>query len=368
MPRLVWVMQTNTLASPPAAETVTSAAAAPVTTTEPSSAAVTTAKAHSKWWRILPLALVAAVLLSPWLTKHLPSVTKTSTASGGWVVDWNQRLSQIQADLKKANSGAAQEEAKVWQDFGKRLEEVQKQNHKETSNGVDSAVSTLVQADQIGWLVADYAQDKVLGGDRAKSRVDNCSSPFTRSLKDSAVRTSGLVDGLQQELAAVNNRYAMAVGEIIDQQGPSLPKANFGHLEKLRQQVPFNASIQIGSAAAAVTIEVATARATKEAVVKVTQWLARKLAPQIAKAAVGVGVAEIPFVDILTVGLAAWTVYDVATMPGQIRDDVRSEFRNAESEHHQMLDAQVKSAVEQLSKESGKARETLHNELLASLK
>jgi hypothetical protein len=287
-------------------------------------------------------------------------------------VDWNQRLSQIQADLRKANSGAAQEEAQVWQDFGKRLDEVQKQNRKETSNGVDSAVSSLVQADQIGWLVADYAQDKVLGGDRAKSRVDECSSAFTKSLKDSAVRTTGLVDGLQQELAAVNNRYAMTVGEIIDQQGPSLPTANFEHLAKLRQQVPFRVSIQVGTAAVATTFEIATARATKEAVVKVTQWLARKLAPQIAKASVGVGAAVVdgplPIGDILTVCLAAWTVYDVATMPGQIRDEVLEQFRNVESEHSQMLDTQVKSSVEELSKKSNKARETLHNELLAALK
>jgi hypothetical protein len=229
-----------------------------------------------------------------------------------------------------------------------------------------------VQADQIGWLVADYAQDKVLGGDRAKSRVDECSSAFTKSLKDSAVRTTGLVDGLQQELAAVNNRYAMTVGEIIDQQGPSLPTANFEHLAKLRQQVPFRVSIQVGTAAVATTFEIATARATKEAVVKVTQWLARKLAPQIAKASVGVGAAVVdgplPIGDILTVCLAAWTVYDVATMPGQIRDEVLEQFRNVESEHSQMLDTQVKSSVEELSKKSNKARETLHNELLAALK
>ena len=344
---------------------MTSPAVSSVTTTEPAVALVTP---RSKLRRILPLVLIASALLTPWITKHCPSVTKTNTASGGWVVNWNPRLTRIQDDLNKASGRATQEEAKVWKDFGKRLEEVQKQNRKDTSNGVDSAVSHLVQADQIGWLVADYAQDKVRGGNRAQLRVDNCSSDFTKSLKDSSVRTSGLVDGLQQELAAVNNRYAITVGEIIDQQGPSLPKANFEHLAKLRQQVPLKVVIIFGSVATAAAIEAATTRATKAAVVKVTQWLARKLAPQIAKAAVGIGVAEIPFVDILTVGLAAWTIYDVATMPGQIRDDVRKEFRIAESEHHQMLDTNVTSSVEALSKKSSNARETLHHELLAALK
>lgn len=362
--------KTSTLGSPPAAEAVTSGGTSTVTTTESSSTAVPPVKPRGKRWRMLPLVLIAAVLLSPWLTKHLPSGTKT--APGGWVVDWNQRPSQIQADLMKANSGAAQEVAIVWQDFGRRLEGIQKQNHKETSNGVDSAVNSLVQADQIGWLIAEYAQDQVLGGDRAQARVDNCSSEFTRALKNSSARTCGLVAGLQQELAAVNNRYARAVGEIIDQQGPSLPRARFAHLAELRQQVPFRVTIQVDTAAVATTFEVATARTTKAAVVKVTQWLALKLAPQIAKAGVGASAAVVdgplPFGDIVTVGLAAWTVYDVATLPGQIRSEVMEQFQNVESAHHKMLDTQVKASMEELSKKSGKAREMLHNELLASLK
>ena len=76
----------------------------------------------------------------------------------------------------------------------------------------------------------------------------------------------------------------------------------------------------------------------------------------------------LPITARLVTWLAAWTIYDVATLPGQIRGDVRSEFRNAESEHHQMLDAHLISSVDQLSRQSSKARETLHNELLASLK
>ena len=275
MPCLEWLMKANTLASSLTTKAVKSTTASSSYMTE-SSAAEHPVKARSKLWRTLPLVLIASVLLSPWLTKYLPSATKSNTASCGRVVDWSQGLSQIQDDLRKANSRAAQEESKVWQDFGKRVEGVQKQNHKETSNGVDSAVSSLVRADQIGWLVADYAQDKVLGGDRAKSRVDNCSSAFTKSLKDSAVRTSGLVDCLQQELAAVNNRYAITVGEIIDQQGPSLPKANFAHLAELRKQVPFRVSFQVGTGAVAATFEIATARGTKAAVVKLTQWLLSK--------------------------------------------------------------------------------------------
>jgi hypothetical protein len=321
--------------------------------------------------RLIPLLLIFGALTAPWIVKNLPGDRNRGNGTQGVGVDWRQSSEKVRKSLDQVKSEAAEAEDLLWRVFTQKLEAAKRANRKETNAGVESTVNTLVQAGEIGWLIADYAQDNVLGGDRAKRRIEACSGPFNHSLKNSSVRVDGLIDGLQQDLAALNNRYAIAVGEVIEQEQATMPRSNFEHLMRARENVTFDTALEVGGASAAVTLELITIRTTKEAIVEVYHFLARKLAPQIAKGAVGVGAAAVdgplPIGDILTVGLAAWTVYDVASLPGAIREDVRKEFGNAADEHLRLLDQQVDAAVAELAKRSRGSREKMHEELLTGL-
>jgi len=198
--------------------------------------------------------LILGALTAPWIGKILTRDRNDGRESRASGVDWRQSSAQVRKSLEQAKSEAAKAEKQLWSDFAKQMEAAMKQNKRETDAGVNAAVDTLVQTGEIGWLIADYAQDKVLGGDRAMRRIGACSGTFTQSLKNSSVRVHGLIDGLQQDLTGVNNRYAIAVGEVIEQKGASLPRSNFEHLMRMQKNVPFDVSLEVGGASAAVTL------------------------------------------------------------------------------------------------------------------
>lgn len=338
----------------------------------PTATASSASSLRSKLRRNLILAAVFLALLAPVTVKFLSDKPQarahTPTAPR---VDWSAKVEKIRTDLSRVNDEAVGAESKVWESFGKRLKEIQKQDRKDTQSSVKSAVNSLVQVDQIGWLIADFAQDKVLGGDRAGSRVKACSNSFIQTLKDSALRSTELLDSLKQELTAVNNRYAMQVGEIIETQGSQLPPANFEQLAALHRNVAMEVTAEVGGAAIAVVLEAAAIGATRESMTKLLGLMGKKLAPQISKATIGVGAAvgdgPLPVGDILAVGLAVWTVWDVVSLPNRIRSDVRKEFSQAAERHLELLDDQVTSAIRELSAQPRQARENLQQEVLARL-
>ena len=330
-------------------------------------------KSRAKWRHAIPLILILVALITPLIGKKFStdSAPQTSSKVGPTTVDWSQSSAEVRKSLEEAKSQAAEAEAKLWANLGACLEEMQKSNKKASAASVDAAVRKFEQVDEIGLLIVDFAQDKVRGGDRAMKRVEADSTSFTRALRDSSVRTREMFNAFQQDLAAINNYYAIAVGEIIDEQESILPPSNFEHLVRLRTTIPSNVTLEVGSAGVAVAFEIYLIRATKKAIKNLYRYFAKKLAPQIAKVAVGAGAAAadgpLPIGDILTVGLAIWTVYDVATLPEAIRNDVRKEFKNAADEHHRLLDEQLTTAVVELSHRSSEAREKLHQDLLTAL-
>lgn len=280
-------------------------------------------------------------------------------------------LDDVRQQLGSLNDEAARQEKQVWDDFAHRLQTLAAQNRAACEAGVGSAVNSLVRHDQIGWLVADFAKDKVFGGHRASARVESCATGLTEPMKSSAVRTVELLDALALELTAVNNRYALRVGEVIESHQAELPKADMEHLAALPHGVAQKVSTQVGAAALAVTFEGLTIGATREAAANLLALLASKLSPQISKAVIGVAAAAadgpLPFGDILTVGLGLWTIWDVVSLPGQLRDDVSGHFHNAVDKHLAALDAQVQLTVEQLAKQPREARDELSRQVLASL-
>jgi hypothetical protein len=326
---------------------------------------------HFNLIKRLPLAIILLALLAPMITGLFIDHKEVQIPQAGSHLDWSADVQKIRAELAQLNDEAANAEKKLWDSVGGRMDAVQARNRSDASKGVEAAVNSLAQADQIGWLIADFAQDKVFGGDRAARRVEDCSGTFIHALKNSEVRTRSLMDSLQQELSSVNNSYAIKVGQVIEMHGSQMPRANFEQLVALQRVVPMMVSAQVGGAAVAVTFEALMIASTKESVRKVAEYLAAKLAPQIGKAASGVGAAAVdgplPFGDIITVGLAIWTVWDVVSLPDAIRSDMRHQFKQASKSHLDALDAQSAECIKNLSQQSRAARANLNRQVLAGL-
>jgi len=280
-------------------------------------------------------------------------------------------VDDIRQQLGSLNDEAAREEKQVWDNFAQRLQDLAAQNRAACEAGVGSAVNSLVRHDQIGWLITDFAQDKVFGGRRASDRVESCATGLTEPMKSAAVRTIELLDSLALELAAVNNRYAMKVGDVIESHKAALPKMTLEHLAAVPHGLAPKVTNQVGAATLAVTFEGFTVGATQKAIANLRAMLVRKLGPQITKAVTGVGAAAadgpLPFGDILTVGLALWTVWDVVSLPGDIRADVRSHFEAAVNQHLTALNEQMERSVREIAQRQRSVREQVSAQVLASL-
>ena len=280
-------------------------------------------------------------------------------------------VDDIKKQLGFLNDQAARQEKQELDDFDQRLKALAAQNRALCDAGIASAVNTLVRHDQIGWLIADFAQDKVLGGHRSSDRVGSCTTGLTEPMKNSTARTVELLDTLALKLTAVNNRYALSVGEVIESHHAELPKADFEHLAALPHGVAQKVSTQVATVAVAVALEGLTIRATQEVAANLLKLLASKLGPQITKAVTGVAAAAadgpLPIGDILTVGFALLVVWDVISLPDNIRSSVRGHFEDAVNKHLATLGAQVKRTIEELAKQRREARDELSRQVQASL-
>lgn len=321
-------------------------------------------------FKYVPLSVVFLALVTP-LVFDKVTASKPPTVPTPNGVDWSGASETVRKELKGAAGDAAKAESKVQQDYEHQLESVRETNRKEIASGVESAVGHLVQVGEIGWLISDFAQDKVLGGTRATDRIKGASKDYTVSFENSAIRMAGLVDRTYQELESVNNRYAISVGEIVTRGSSSLPHGRSERLEELRKSIPRKIVIDVGATTVALAFEAIYVQATKKSLQGVVGWLATKLEPQIAKAAVGVGAAVVdgplPIGDIVTVGLAIWTAYDVVSLPGEIRGNVQEAFQSEGDQHLSNLEKQANAAVKKFAESSQKSRASIHEHLVIHL-
>jgi len=293
---------------------------------------------------------------------------EASTVPAPPVVDWAASKEEIRSQLKNCLATASLEESAVWQQFVNDWTALCEQNEESLDAGVDDAVNTLCQPEQIGWLVADFAQDKIWGGEQARSRIEQCSRKFLDATERSSVLVRERLVRLQTDLEAVNNRYAADVGDVLDDAEFQLPAPDYRELAATYQTLTTKISFEVIGSGVAVGFEAIMIKGTVESLVKL---LAKVLGPQIAKAAAGLGFAvadgPLPIGDIVTIGLAAWTVWDVATLPSEIRGDVRESFESARNAQLRQLGGQALSAVKQLRAASSPARRHLFDELVANL-
>jgi len=309
----------------------------------------------------------ALALLAPLITDLYSKWQKKPEPASNTQVDWTQGVQKIRAELAHLNTEAANEEKLVWDSFAHRQAAIVTQYRTETAKGINAAVHSLVQANQIGWLINDFAQDKAFGGGRAANRVAHCSSQFRLAMKNSAVRTQESVTRLEQGLAAVNNRFATKAGEVIHNEGPKLPRPNFEQIVALEQKIPMTVSAHVAGVAVAGTFEALNAATTASAVCRVVTYLAGKLAPQIAKVALGSSLAAVPLVDMITVGLAAWTVWDVVFLPSNIREEVRQQFEEAAKTQLSALNSSLDIRTKKLFTQSRAFRVNLTKQIEAAL-
>jgi hypothetical protein len=328
-------------------------------------ASETTPPTH--WRKHGTLVVIALALLSPVINDRYSKWHKQPAPSDSSHLDWTQGVQKIRAELAHLNTEAANEEKLVWDSFAHRQAAIKNQNRTETAKGIDAAVHNLVQVNQIGWLINDFAQDKAFGGGRAANRVAHCSSQFSQAMKNSAVRTQVSVTRLEQGLASVNNRFATKAGEVIHNEGPKLPRPNFEQIVALEQKIPMTVSAHVAGVAVAGTFEALTAATTASAVCRVVTYLAAKLAPQIAKVALGSSLAAVPLVDMITVGLAAWTVWDVVFLPSNIREEVRHQFDEAAKTQLSALNSSLDIRTKKLLTQSRASRVNLTKQIEAAL-
>ena len=315
---------------------------------------------------LIALALSSSYLMDGWLD------SKTATpAAGKPAVDLRQTIDAIKADLEKIDDETAAGELLLWEAFGTDMEKAREQNRSACRAGVHKVVNQLVQVDQIGWLIADFAQDKVLGGSRATTRVQQSSSDLVTAMQSATTRTADLVSALEQRIDALHNEHAARMGGVIQSYEGRLPAGDLKAMAGTFERVPQRVSVHAGGVAFGAVLEVWFVKSTQESLRKVMAFLTRRLGPQIARAATGVGAVVVdgplPVGDIIAVGLAAWTAYEVFNLPDSIRETVRGEYRAAADAHLSALDAEVKSALEKLMQQAREQRQQLHAELLAQL-
>ena len=328
-------------------------------------ASETTPPTH--WSKRGTLVVIALALLSPVINDRYSKWHKKPAPSDSTHLDWTQGVQKIRAALAHLNTEAANAEKQVWDSFAHRQAAIENQNRTEIAKGIDAAVHSLVQVNQIGWLINDFAQDKAFGGGRAANRVAHCSSQFRLAMKNSAVRTQESVTRLEQGLAAVNHRFATKAGEVIHNEGPKLPRPNFEQIVALEQKIPMTVSAHVAGVAVAGTFEALNAATTASAVCRVVTYLAGKLAPQIAKVALGSSLAAVPLVDMITVGLAAWTVWDVVFLPSNIREEVRHQFDEAAKTQLSTLNSSLDIRTKKLLTQSRAFRVNLTKQIEAAL-
>jgi|GEM_PF-1895789 len=298
----------------------------------------------------------------------------TEIISGGrlaLVFGQSRAVEEMKQELAALQDKAAKEEKLVWDKFARQLQQMKAQNHAECMAAVNPALDELVTVKQVGLLVADFAKDQVLGGNNASDRVAWHTAGLTERMKHASVRAASQLDQLVAELDAVNNRHAIKAGAVIDQHKADLTSHQLSQLAAINHGVAGKIAWQTGSAGGALAFEAMTTGATKQAVINLLVYLSRKLGPQIAKAVTGVTAAAIdgplPFGDILTVGLALWTVWDVVSLPSDIRADVRNHFEAAVNQHLTALNEQMEKSVQEIAKRQRSVREQVSAQVLASL-
>lgn len=313
-------------------------------------------------------ALLAPVALQVRDRYSKPAASTSDSIEGtGSRVDWSAGLSEIKAEIERHTHDASLEEARIWEQFAVDWQECQTKAIHQIERELGVAVSHVVKTGEIAGLILDFARDKVSGGDRAWTRLQRHSGGFIRAMKNLSAQEQNAAVAAAEALNATNHRYATLLGGVVETRRHEVPQTTLAALDRVSRQLPLQCTIEVSATTVAAALEMAFIQSTTASLRNLLAWLSDLLAPQIAKAVTGAALVELPGVDLISVGLAVWTVADVVRLPGKIRNEVEERYRQCMNDHVKTVEADLAAKVGQISKCSIAARESLRSQLLASL-
>jgi len=294
-----------------------------------------------------------------------------ASLEGGEVIDLTASSEAIQRALAALSTKANADQAKIWEKFKKDLKAVQLKNRQEALLAMNKTSEELLKVSSIRLLLSDFVQDKSDGGNRAQGHMEVYMKPFVKSLQEANIRVNDLLNRLEFDLEALNNQYAMQVGEIIEEQKSVLPKSKFEKLALASEVVPQKLANQVGSASVAVVVEGVFIRSTAVATKSVYVLLTEKMAPLVGKCVISGTLpamdGPLPILDIIAVATAAWTVYDVVNLSGDIRDDVRTELHTVRQSYLDELEKSAKKVSEEKITKAIESRKSLRENVESQL-
>ncbi len=316
------------------------------------------------------LMLIFCALILPFAKDQWDARWRADQKKSG-EIDWSQSKDEISKSLDALAEKSNAEQAAIIRKFQKDLNAVQKKNRNGALWGMNDAAKEILKTSSIKLLLYDFAHDKYDGGQRAQGHMEVYLKPFVRNLKHTNIRVNDLLNRLILDLETLNNQYAQQAGEIIREKENSLPKADFDTLMQTTETIPKKIAIQVGSATVATVLEVVLIKTTAAATKSMVRLLAVKLAPQIAKLVTGgtaaVADGPLPFGDALAVALAVWTVWDLAHLSDDIRDDVRNELHTVRKSYMNQQEKDTEEYLKKLIKEASHSREKLNQILMSQL-
>jgi hypothetical protein len=283
-------------------------------------------------------------------------------------VDWSSGIRKVQARLAQISSEADEKEAEILAGFAARWKAGRERGVQSILASKTQSVEALLSSEELTGLVADFALDKVRGGERAVKRVERCSQPFFAALKEMGGAGDAELRMVQEQLRELDNQFAQKIGVVVQDSEATVPPQTFAALCNLEKEALRGCVKHTASAGVAVVVEVAFAAATAESVKVVAAWLGRLLAPQIFKAAAGVSTIEIPVVDLISLGLLGWTIHDVWTLSKKIGRDLDVQFSSAMDAQLKQLDWAIDAAVENLKQQHCSARQKALEQASAALR
>ena len=283
-------------------------------------------------------------------------------------VDWSAGIRGVRDQIEQLDKEANEREAEIWAEFAAQWKAARERGVQSILASKTQSVEALLSREELTGLVADFAMDKIRGGERSFNRIDAQSKPFFRALKDIGREGESEVQRAHERLRELDNRFAQKMGAVVEDSEANVPPQTFAALCKLREEVLRDCVANVAGTGVAVVAEAAFIATTAESVKVVSAWLGRMLAPQILKAAGGVSTMEIPVLDVISLVLLAWTVHDVCVLPEKIRSELDAQFSSAMDAQLKELDGTINAAVESLKQQHHAARQKAREQADATLK
>lgn len=277
-----------------------------------------------------------------------PLVVPTATTTP---VNWAAGKRKVLEQFEVLARDTDEREWEVWMQFAADWADTRERCVTRVVEAKMRSVNAQMAWKEVAGLLLDFAQDKFCSGDSALERIEGNARPFLEALMDVAAAGEAEVRKTNERMHEINNRFAMNIGTIIDDAEVSVPPRTFQALRGLGEDAARQCTMSVVANSGAVVLEAVAARATIESVKTVCAWLGRVLAPYIVRTSTALATAEVPFIDLISVGLLAWTAHDVFTLPEKIQTGLDAQFKQAMEVCLKEIESGMDASVEGLKRQ-----------------